>query len=246
MTSVVTTSTPLRKTLRGSCGVPAGGAAGAAGGCGGFWASIPTLSPAAMVSTASAFSPCREAAWRAVRRRRPHWPWCERRLAPFDPASVCTQAASRPESVTCMARLYRLLIVSMTSSGAGSWPGFVVGRFRGRDHSRLGRSLARPAGTAAPATALADDGAKRVEHRLGTCSRPSRTSSSVTHVSGFRRSAWLFSSSCFTGSGTRSEIRARISAWRARSRCTPSDPRRPCAGVGGPSSRASGASEAGS
>ena len=88
------------------------------------------------------------------------------RLAPFDPASVGTQAASRPESVTCMARLYRLLIVSMTSSGAGSWPGFVVGRFRGRGHSRLGRSLARPAGTAAPATALADDGAKRVEHRL--------------------------------------------------------------------------------
>src|SRR4051812_23214871 len=119
-----------------------------------------------MVSAASACSPCREAARRAARAWCRHLLWCERRLAPFDPAGVGTQAASRPESVTCMARLYRLLIVCMTSSGAGSWPGFVDGRFRGRGNSRLGRLLAWPAGTAATATALADHGAERVEHRL--------------------------------------------------------------------------------
>src|SRR4051812_49673032 len=51
----------------------------------------------------------------------------------------------------------------MTFSGAG-WPRVVGGGLGGR--ARVSRTLASPAGAAAAATALADDGAKRVEHRL--------------------------------------------------------------------------------
>ena len=49
---------------------------------------------------------------------------------------------------------------------------------------------------------------QRCEHRLRTARVPARTSSSVTQVSGFRRSACVFSSSWRAGSVTRSEIRA--------------------------------------
>src|SRR6476620_6006425 len=53
----------------------------------------------------------------------------------------------------------------MTFSGAG-WPRVVAGGLGSRGRGRISRTLAPPAGSAAAATALADDGAKRVEHRL--------------------------------------------------------------------------------
>ena len=66
--------------------------------------------------------------------------------------------------------------------------------------------------------------AQRLEHRLVLLEAGRRRRASVTHVSGFRRSACDFSSSRRGGSVIFSEIRASTSAWRARSRSSPSGP----------------------
>ena len=58
----------------------------------------------------------------------------------------------------------------------------------------------------------------------------------MTHASGFRRSAIAFSSARRSASWVRSSILASISAYRPRSRSTPSEPSLACAAVGGPSS----------
>ena len=168
-----------------------------------------------------------------------------RTAAPVASATASAQGhSSRGRVFTCMLRLYRELASGLArrpnrrrrrrlgSSGLlASGPSRVAASADGSRIRRL-RPARWPASPRRRRRRFWPTTSRSDANTDSYCSSPWTTSSSVTQASGLRRSACSFSSSRRDGSAVRSEIRARISAYRARSRCTPSAPSFACAGVG--------------